>query len=169
MNTYQNIADKKRKEKSQRKLRDKCQQAKHQLTEADRVEISIEDFFKNTDFVQTVNRQQFEDLNRDLFEAALRYVQEALDGAHLLNDDVNDIVLVGGSTNIPKIQEMIRDLFKKSNIIKTVSVDEVVAIGAALEAARITKITPENLRVTEVTPFSLGTDVASLTNTTASY
>ncbi len=73
-------------------------------------------------------------------------------------DEIDEIVLVGGSTKIRKIQAIIQDSFKKSKIIKSVNVDECVAIGAALEAAKITKIAPENFRVTEVTPFSLGTD-----------
>jgi molecular chaperone DnaK (HSP70) len=88
----------------------------------------------------------------------MKCVQEALDGARLVPDRIYEIVLVGGSTRIPKIQEMIRELFKKSQIVKTINVDECVAIGAALEAAKIAKIVPESFRVTEVTPFSLGLD-----------
>ncbi len=65
-------------------------------------------------------------------------------------------MLVGGSTKIPKIQKMIEESFPDSQIINTINVDEAVAVGAAIEAARIAKITPENFRVTEVTPFSLG-------------
>jgi molecular chaperone DnaK (HSP70) len=153
---YQNEGEKKKKEKAQRKLRDECQQAKHTLSQADHVEVAIEDFYGDIDLIQDLTRQQFENLNVDLFKLAIKCVQEALDGARLVSDKIDEIVLVGGSTRIPKIQEMIRGLFKKSQLVKTINVDECVAIGAALEAAKIAKIVPESFRVTEVTPFSLG-------------
>jgi molecular chaperone DnaK (HSP70) len=153
---YQNEGEKKKKEKAQRKLRDECQQAKHTLSRADHVEVAIEDFYGDIDLIYDLTRQQFENLNVDLFKLVMKCVQEALDGARLLPDNVDEIVLVGGSTRIPKIQEMIRGLFKKSQIVKTINVDECVAVGAALEAAKIAKIIPENFSVTEVTPFSLG-------------
>jgi molecular chaperone DnaK (HSP70) len=153
---YQDEADKKRKQRSQRKLRDKCQEAKHQLSEADQVQIVIDSFYRDIDLRLVVTRKHFVNLNQDLFRITMKCIKEALDGARLSHDDINDIVLVGGSTKIPKIQEMIRDSFKKSEIIKTINVDEAVAVGACLEASKIAKITPENFKVTEVTPFSLG-------------
>jgi molecular chaperone DnaK (HSP70) len=153
---YQDEADKKRKQKSQRKLHEKCQQAKHKLSDTDQVRISIETFFRDIDYQQVVTRKEFEDLNQDLFQITKKCIKEALDGARLSHDDINDIVLVGGSTKILKIQEMIRDSFKKSEIIKTINVDEAVAVGACLEASKIAKINASSYRVTEVTPFSLG-------------
>jgi molecular chaperone DnaK (HSP70) len=153
---YRDNAEKKRKERSQRKLREKCQQVKHQLSEAAQVQIVIESFYGDIDYQQVVCRKKFEELNQDLFEITYKCIKEALDGARLSPDDINEIVLVGGSTKIPKIQEMIRESFKKSKIVNNINVDECVAIGAALEAAKIAEITPENFTVREVTPFSLG-------------
>jgi molecular chaperone DnaK (HSP70) len=85
------------------------------------------------------------------------------DGARLTHGEIQEVVLVGGSTKIPKIQEMIRDSFKNSKIVNNINVDECVAIGAALEAAKIAKVTPENFTVREVTPFSLGIELVDKT------
>jgi molecular chaperone DnaK (HSP70) len=156
---YGGEADKEKKQKSQRKLREKCQQAKHKLSDVEEVKITIESLYKDIDYKLIVTRKEFEDLNQDLFETTRKCIKEALDGAKLSYDDIEDIVLVGGSTKIPKIQQMVRDSFKNSQIIKTINVDEAVAVGACIEASKIAKITPENFRVTEVTPFSLGTSV----------
>lgn len=156
LNVYNDDADKKRKEKAKRKLKEKCQAAKHQLSGADRVQIAIESFYRDLDYIEIVNRKLFEDLNRDLFEITMKCVEEAMTGAKLEPDNIDDIILVGGSTKIPIIQEIIKKSFKKSKIVKTINSDEAVAVGAALEAARIAKLTPENFRVSEVTPFSLG-------------
>jgi molecular chaperone DnaK (HSP70) len=159
LNYYKDEADKKIKEKSKRKLMEHCQDAKHRLSEAERVEIVIEGFYKDIDYLETVTRQQFEDLNKDLFQKTQKCINAALIGANLNHDDIDDVVLVGGSTKIPKIQKIIRATFTKSEIIKTVNVDEAVVIGAALEAAKQAKNIPKNFRVadiTEVTPFSLG-------------
>jgi heat shock protein 5 len=109
--------------------------------------------------MQFVTRQMFESLNQKLFEITMKCVKDALDGAGLTYNQIDDIVLVGGSTRIPKIQEMIKESFQNSQIIKTINVDEAVAIGAAIEAGKISKIIPESFRVTEVTPFSLGVEV----------
>jgi heat shock protein 1/8 len=156
---YQGEADKERKQKSQRKLREKCQQAKHKLSEKQQATLPIESLYRDTNFKLFVTRKEFEDLNQDLFETTRRSIIEALDGARLSYDDIEEVVLVGGSTKIPKIQQMIRDSFKKSKITKTINVDEAVAMGACIQASKIAKIIPENFRVTEVTPFSLGTSV----------
>jgi molecular chaperone DnaK (HSP70) len=156
---YGGEADKEKKQKSQRKLREKCQQAKHKLSDVVKVQMQIDDLYKDVDYKLIVTRKEFEDLNQDLFETTRKCIKEALDGAKLSYDDIEDIVLVGGSTKIPKIQEMIRGSFKKSNIIKTINVDEAVAVGACIEASKIAKITPENFQITEVTPLSLGVAV----------
>jgi molecular chaperone DnaK (HSP70) len=156
---YQGDADKERKQTSQRKLREKCQQAKHKLSDVEEVKMIIESLYKDINCKFIVTRKEFEDLNQNLFETTRKCIKEALDGAELSYDDIEDIVLVGGSTKIPKIQQMVRDSFKNSQIIKTINVDEAVATGACIEASKIAKITPENFRVTEVTPFSLGTSI----------
>jgi molecular chaperone DnaK (HSP70) len=148
--------DKRRKDKAKRKLMEKCQEAKHKLSHSDSYKIGIEGLYKDIDYIQLVTRQLFESLNMSLFEITKKCVNDALKEAHLTHNQIDDIVLVGGSTRIPKIRKMIEESFPKSQIIKTMNVDEAVAIGAAIEAARIAKIKPKNFRVTEVTPFSLG-------------
>ncbi len=161
LNSHSDEADKRRKDKAKRKLKEKCQQAKHILSDSDSYQIGIESFYKEIDYMQFVTRQMFESLNQKLFEITMKCVKDALDGAGLTYNHIDDIVLVGGSTRIPKVQEMIKESFKNSTIVKRINVDEAVAIGAAIEAAKIAKITPENFRVTEVTPFSLGVETRS--------
>jgi heat shock protein 1/8 len=161
LNVYNDEADKKRKEKAKRKLKENCQKAKHSLSDSDSYQIGIESFYKEIDYIQMVTRQMFENLNHDLFEITKKCVKDALLGANLTHNQIDETVLVGGSTRIPMIQKMIADFFKNSKLINTINVDEAVAIGAAIEAAKIIKITPENFRVTEVTPFSLGIAIAS--------
>jgi molecular chaperone DnaK (HSP70) len=156
LNSYSDEADKRRKDKSKRKLRESCQKAKHRLSDADSYQIGIESFYKDIDYIQLVTRQAFENLNESLFKITEKSVKDALNGANLTHNQIDDVVLVGGSTRIPKIQEMIKDSFPNSSIIKTINVDEAVATGAAIEAAKIAKLTPEKFRVVEVTPFSLG-------------
>jgi molecular chaperone DnaK (HSP70) len=156
LNSYSDEADKRRKDKSKRKLRESCQKAKHRLSDADSYQIGIESFYKEIDYIQLVTRQEFENLNDDLFKITEKCVNDALNGANMTHDQIDDVVLVGGSTRIPKIQTMIKGSFKNSTIVKTINVDEAVATGAAIEAAKIAKLTPEDFRVVEVTPFSLG-------------
>jgi molecular chaperone DnaK (HSP70) len=156
LNSHSDEADKRRKDKAKRKLMESCQKAKHHLSDSDSYQIAIESFYKDIDFMQLVTRQMFEDINQDLFDILTKRVKDALKGAKLTPNQIDDIVLAGGSTKIPKIQEMIRESFRNSKIINTINVDEAVAIGAAIEAAKIVRILPENFRVTEVTPFSLG-------------
>jgi molecular chaperone DnaK (HSP70) len=156
LNSYNDEADKRRKDKSKRKLKEDCQEAKHQLSDADSYQIGIESFYKDIDYIQLVTRQMFENLNQDLFNITKKCVRNALDGARLTHNQIDDVVLVGGSTRICKIQTMIKDSFPNSSIVKTINVDEAVATGAAIEAAKIAKLTPEKFRVVEVTPFSLG-------------
>jgi heat shock protein 5 len=159
LDTHSDETDKRRKDKAKRKLKEGCQEAKHSLSHSDSYQIGIESFYKEIDYIQLITRQMFENLNQDLFDITKKCVKNALDGAQLTHNQIDDIVLVGGSTKIPKIQEIIEKSFPDSQIIKTINVDEAVVIGAAIEAAKIVKIIPENFRVTEVTPFSLGISV----------
>jgi molecular chaperone DnaK (HSP70) len=129
-----------------------CQQAKHQLSDAYEVQIAIDCFYGNIDFVQKITRQQFEDLNLGFFKMIMKLVRRSLLDAEVTPIDIKEIVLAGGSTRIPKIQELIKETFKNSKIVKTLNVDEAAVIGAALEAEQIAKVTPEDFRITEVTP-----------------
>jgi molecular chaperone DnaK (HSP70) len=159
LNAYNDEVDKRRKEKAKRKLKDNCQKAKHRLSDVDSYQIAIESFYKDIDYIQLVTRQMFENLNQLLFNLTMKCVKDGLIGANLTHNQIDEVVLVGGSTKIPKIQKMIADFFKNSKVINTINVDEAVVTGAAIEAAKIAKITPKNFRVTQVTPFSLGIEI----------
>jgi heat shock protein 1/8 len=122
---------------------------KHQLLDAEEVQIIIDSLYGDIDYQQAMTRKKFEEFNQDLFGITEKCVKEALDGARLTHGEIQEVVLVGGSTKIPKIQEMVRDSFKNSKIVNNINVDECVAIGAALEAAKIAKVTPENFTVSK--------------------
>jgi len=109
--------------------------------------------------VETVTRAQFEQMNADLFKKTLAPVQEVLDQAKLKKSQIDDIVLVGGSTRIPKIQEMIKDFFNGKEANKGINPDEAVAYGAAVQAGILGGDNDEKLGdilLLDVTPLTLG-------------
>lgn len=115
------------------KLRRECERAKRALSNQHQVRVEIESLFDGMDFSEPLSRAKFEELNMDLFKKTLRPVENALADANLKKSDIHEIVLVGGSTRIPKIQELLKDMFDGKEPCKGVNPDEAVAYGAAVQ------------------------------------
>ena len=149
--------------RSMRRLRTACEKAKRNLSSAASASIEIDSLFDGEDFYSSITRARFEDLCSDLFRDALEPVEKVLRDAKLSKNDVHEIVLVGGSTRIPKLQDMVSKFFNGKELNKSVNVDEAVAVGAAVQAAILTGDKNESINdilLLDVTPLSLGIETA---------
>ncbi|GAU25081.1 hypothetical protein TSUD_257750 [Trifolium subterraneum] len=146
-----------------RKLRTACERAKRILSSTVQTTIEIDSLYEGTDFSTTITRDRFEELNMDLFSKCMDTVERCLRDAKMDKSSVHDIVLVGGSTRIPKVQQLLQDYFNGKELCKNINPDEAVAYGAAVQAAilnreKIQKI--KDLALVDVTPLSLGVETA---------
>jgi heat shock protein 5 len=107
------------------------------LSSAHQTRIEIESFFDGDDFSETLTRAKFEELNMDLFRSTMKPVQKVLEDADMKKKDVDEIVLVGGSTRIPKIQQLVKEYFDGKEPSRGINPDEAVAYGAAVQAGKI--------------------------------
>ncbi|CAF1240417.1 unnamed protein product [Rotaria magnacalcarata] len=142
-----------------RRLRTSCELAKRTLSTTRQAPIEIDSLYQGTDFCSTITRKRFEELNADLFRSTLEPVEKALRDAKMDKSQIHEIVLVGGSTRIPKVQQLLQDLFNGKELNKSINPDESVAYGAAVQAAILTGNKSEdvkNLLLFDVTPLSLG-------------
>jgi len=142
-----------------RRLRTACERAKRTLSASAQATIEIDSLFDGEDFYTTVTRARFEELCSDLFKGTLVPVEKSLKDAKLEKSAIHEIVLVGGSTRIPKIQNLISDFFNGKELNKSINPDEAVAYGAAVQAAILTgdqHETVTDLLLLDVTPLSLG-------------
>ncbi|KAL5580782.1 hypothetical protein UlMin_013224 [Ulmus minor] len=117
------------------KLRRECERVKRALSNQHQVRVEIESLFDGVDFSEPLTRARFEELNMDLFKKTMGPVKKALEDAGLKKTDINEIVLVGGSTRIPKIQQLLKEFFDGRELNKGVNPDEAVAHGAAVQGA----------------------------------
>ncbi|KAH1305997.1 70-kilodalton heat shock protein [Aspergillus fumigatus] len=146
-----------------RRLRTACERAKRTLSSAAQTSIEIDSLFEGIDFYTSITRARFEELCQDLFRSTMEPVERVLRDAKLDKSSVHEIVLVGGSTRIPKIQRLVADFFNKE-ANKSINPDEAVAYGAAVQAAILSgdtssKSTNEILLL-DVAPLSLGIETA---------
>ncbi|ODM89708.1 Heat shock cognate 71 kDa protein [Orchesella cincta] len=146
-----------------KRLQGECERKKIELTSARRVTVTVDNMHGTTDLVVPVTRDTFEQLNATLFEKTIAVVESALVEAKMEKSEVDDIVLVGGSTRIPKIQRMLEDYFGGKALDCSINPDEAVAFGAALKAAYLNgKIAKESIdftKIQDVTPMSLGVEI----------
>lgn len=158
--TKMDISNNKR---SMRRLRTACERAKRTLSNATMANIEIDALFEGVDFYTSISRARFEDINSDLFKQTLEPVRLAIQDAKLDKGKIDEIVLVGGSTRIPKIQQMLQDFFNGKALNKSINPDEAVAYGAAVQAAILSGNNDEAVRdvlLIDVTPLSLGIETA---------
>ncbi|XP_015674251.2 heat shock 70 kDa protein 1B-like, partial [Protobothrops mucrosquamatus] len=145
--------------KAMQRLKEACKKAKQTLSSSMAATVSIDSLYKGIDFHTTVTRACFEDLCGDLFQATLVQVQQVLEEAGLKKSQVHEIGLGGGSTHIPMIQRLLSKFFDGQRLCKSISPEEVVAHGAAIQAAILTGHRYQNLQnllLLDVTPVSLG-------------
>nr|CDS24867.1 heat shock protein 70 [Echinococcus granulosus] len=143
------------------RLRKACEEAKRLLSSAECTNIELESLFEGIDFSANLSRARFEQLCLDLFNRTMNAVETALNDAKLNKADIHEVVLVGGSTRIPKVQKMLQDIFTASKLNKSINPDEAVAYGATLLAANLTgdkSETVQDLILLELTSLSLGVE-----------
>ncbi|KAL6218980.1 hypothetical protein ACLB2K_012187 [Fragaria x ananassa] len=149
--------------KAMRKLRTTCERVKRILSLTVETTIEIDSLFEGIDFHSKITRAKFEELNIDLFEKCMKTVKDCVTDAKLDRNIIHDIVLVGGSSRIPKIQQLLQDIFDGKELCKSINPDEAVAYGAAVQAAilrgGIEKV--QDLLLLDVIPRSLGLELQS--------
>merc|ERR1712121_103815 len=146
-----------------RRLRPACERAKRTLSASAQANIEIDSLFEGIDFYTSITRARFEELCSDLFKGTLEPVEKAMRDAKMDKSNINDIVLVGGSTRIPKIQKLLQDFFNGKELNKSINPDEAVAYGVAVQGAILMGDTSEavsDLLLLDVAPLSLGIETA---------
>lgn len=154
------ISDNKR---ALRRLRTACERAKRTLSSSTQTNLEIDSLCDGVDFQMTITRARFEELNADLFRGTLEPVEKALRDAKMDKSQIHDIVLVGGSTRIPKVQKLLQDFFNGKELNKSINPDEAVAYGAAVQAAILSGDKSEDVKdllLLDVAPLSLGLETA---------
>lgn len=145
-----------------RRLQAECDKAKLALSSAASVSIEVDSLLDGVDFSCKITRAKFEELNQDLFKKSMASVEKVMADARVSKTDVNEVVLIGGSTRIPQVQKIIETYFGKE-ACRSINADEAVAYGAAVQAALISgERSPElqDIVLVDVTPLSLGLETA---------
>lgn len=148
--------------RSLRRLRTACERAKRTLSSSTSATIEIDALHEGQDFYTSITRAKFESLNDDLFRQCLNPVERAINDAKLSKSNIDEVVLVGGSTRIPKVQSLLQAFFNGKELSKSINPDEAVAYGAAVQAALLTGNAEGDLKDTlliDVTPLTLGIEV----------
>jgi len=139
------------------KLRREVEKAKRALSAAHQVRVEVESLIDGEDFSETLTRAKFEELNMDLFRGTLKPVQKVLEDADLTKKDIDEIVLVGGSTRIPKVQSLVKEFFNGKEPSRGINPDEAVAYGAAVQAGVLSgEQDTGDLVLLDVNPLTMG-------------
>jgi L1 cell adhesion molecule like protein len=146
-----------------RRLRTAAERAKRTLSSTAQTTIEIDSLYEGVDFYTTITRARFEELNMDMFRKCMEPVEKCLRDAKMDKSSIHDVVLVGGSTRIPKVQQLLQDFFNGKELCKSINPDEAVAYGAAVQAAILSGEGNEkvqDLLLLDVTPLSQGLETA---------
>merc|ERR1711887_1939 len=148
--------DLKSNQRALRRLRTACERAKRTLSSSTQAHIEIDSLFDGVDYNATITRARFEDLNMDYFKKCMDPCEKVLRDAKISKNQVDEVVLVGGSTRIPKDQSMLSEFFNGKEPCKSINPDEAVAFGAAVQAAILTgegSLQVQDLLLLDVTPL----------------
>jgi L1 cell adhesion molecule like protein len=146
-----------------RRLRTACERAKRTLSSAAQASIELDSLYEGIDFTSSITRARYEELCIDLFKKVIDTVEKVVRDSGLSKSQIDEVILVGGSTRIPKIQSMLSDFFNGKELCKSVNPDEAVAYGAAVQAAVLSGSKDEKINqllLLDVTPLSLGIETA---------
>ncbi|KAG4922906.1 hypothetical protein GLYMA_18G287800v4 [Glycine max] len=146
-------------ERALRRLRTACEKAKRILSSTVMTTIEVDSLYDGIDFHSSISRAKFEELNMDYLNKCMEFVEKCLIDAKMDKSSVHDVVLAGGSTRIPKLQQLLSDFFDGKDLCKCINADEAVAYGAAVHASMLNGESSEKVQNTlprEVTPLSLG-------------
>merc|ERR1739848_757100 len=146
-----------------RRLRTQCERAKRTLSSSTQATIEIDSLFDGVDYTCSLSRARFEELNMDYFRNSMGPVEKCMRDSGIDKKNVHEVVLVGGSTRIPKVQSMLQEFFNGKEPCKSINPDEAVAFGAAVQAAILTgegSTQVQDLLLLDVTPLSLGLETA---------
>lgn len=170
------VADFKRKHKKDittnaralKRLKQACEKAKRTLSSASQTSVELDSLFDGVDYNSTITRARFEELNAPYFRKCMDVVEKVMTDAKLSKSQIDEVVLVGGSSRIPKIQSMLSEYFNGKELCKSVNPDEAVAYGAAVQAHILAGGKDDktnSLLLLDVSPLSLGIETAGEVNT----
>ena len=145
--------------RAMQKLKSEVEKAKRDLSSVHQTKVNIENLMNGIDFSETITRARFEELCNDLFKKTLQPVQQVLDDSGMKKTEIDEVVLVGGSTRIPKVQQLIKDFFNGKEPNRGINPDEAVAYGAAVQGGILGGETSEETKdilLIDVTPLTLG-------------
>lgn len=145
--------------KALRKLKKECEKAKKILSSTDKVTIEIEEFYNGEDLSVEITREKFEDICSDIFKTIITCLDNVLRDAKITKEKIEQIFIIGGSSNIPKVQSILKDYFNGKELNKSLNSQETVALGAAIEAAIMTGVRDEKIEkvvLLDANNFSLG-------------
>ncbi|CAN6289865.1 unnamed protein product [Urochloa humidicola] len=147
-------------QKALRRLRTACEKAKRMLSSMAQTTIEVDSLYAGIDFCITITRSRFEELNKDLFSKCMKTLEKCLQDAKMDKSSVHDVVLVGGSTRIPKVQSLLKEFFNGKELRRNINPDEAVAYGAAIQASILSGETSNgqlsDTLLCDVSPLSLG-------------
>jgi len=149
--------------RSLRRLRTACERAKRTLSSTTQTTVEIDSLVEGIDFYSSITRAKFEELCMDFFKKTIEPVEKVLQDSKISKSEIDDVVLVGGSTRIPKVQQLLVDYFNGKELCKNINPDEAVAYGAAVQAAILCGDTSEKMQdllLLDVAPLSLGLETA---------